>query len=202
MLQVVLFRKSALVSCVFVVGCGASTSLPPTDQYDARFNQYSAIDAQNTSANFTPENAMPSSGSVTYDGVGFVYYKVNGQETDLLGDASIRANFGTDTMSGTVKNFVGGPVVGTGVDDITAYTGNLAMTGEVGTTAAGCNACFAGQVSGTLIGSGDTIRIDSTLLGDFFGAGHESITGFTPNSNTVLVNGVVSTGGAVVVAER
>ena len=201
MLNVALCRRAAVVGCVFLVGCGGSTPVPPIDQYNVYYDQYTAIDARNTNTNFTPENAMPSSGSVTYEGVGFVSYTVNGAATGLLGDAAVRANFGSDAMSGTFKNFVGGPNIGTAQEEISAFAGSLTMTGEIGTLTAGCNACFAGQMSGTLTGSGDTIRIDSAMLGDFYGAGHETIGGFT-TSSTVLVNGVSVTGGANFVAER
>lgn len=145
---------------------------------------------------------MPASGAVTYRGVGFVFYTVNGQESQLLGDASVRANFGTAAMTGTFNNFVGGPDIGTPAEQISAFNGSLGMTGEIGTVAAGCNACFTGQVSGTLTGSGDTVQINSGLLGDFYGASYTSIRGFTLNGNTVLVNGVVAQGGATIVAER
>lgn len=206
MLNVALCRKAAVVSCIFLVGCGSSTPVPPpvspTDQYAARVDQFYAIDAQNVPANFTPENAMPASGAVTYQGVGFVNYTVNGQRSDLLGDASVRADFGNDAMTGTFNDFVGGPGINTPAEEISAFNGSLAMTGEIGTVAAGCNACFAGQLSGTLTGSGDTVQINSGLLGDFYGASYTSITGFTPNGNTVLVNGVVAQGGATIVAER
>jgi hypothetical protein len=201
MLNVVLCRAAAIVSCGVLVGCGSTTPLSPIDQYGVYYDQYTAIDAQNTSANFTPENAMPSSGSVAYDGVSFVTYTANGEETGLLGDATIRANFGTDTMTGSFTNFVGGPNIGTSTEEVSAFGGDLSMTGEIGTVTAGCNACFAGQMSGTLTGSGDTIRINSPILGGFFGAGHELIGGFT-TASTISVNDVPVTGGAKFVAER
>lgn len=202
MLNVANCRRVAVVSCLFLAGCGESTSVPPGEQYSARFDQFFAIDDLNIPANYTPESAMPSSGAVTYTGVGYVFYSDNGQQSDLLGDANVRANFGTAAMTGTLSNFVGGPLIGTSVEDIAVFKGSITITGEIGTVTAGCNACFAGQLSGSLTGQGDTIQMNSTLLGDFYGPGYERIGGFTPNGNTVLVNGVVSNGGVTVVAER
>jgi hypothetical protein len=191
-----------LVLNVPLSACGSGTSVPPDQQYDDRFDRYYELDAVNVSSNFTAESAMPAAGSATYRGVGYVYYTVGGLETNLLGDATIRANFNSDSMSGSLNNFVGGQVIGGSVDNIATYTGQLNMDGEIGTATAGCNACFAGQLMGSLTGQGDSIQVDAALLGHFFGSNGTSITGFTPNTETVLVNGGVTPGGAVFLGER
>ena len=185
-----------------LTGCGGSSSNSPVTQYGVFYDAYNSIDNNNVPANFTPENNMPNSGAVTYSGVGFVFYGVGASETQLLGETNIRANFGNDSLSGTMTNFVGGTGIGTSAEQISGFDGTLSVTGEVGTVAAGCNACLIGNLSGTLQGAGDTVQINSGILGDFYGTAYNSIGGFTPNNTQLNVDGVLTPGGANFVAER
>ena len=191
-----------------LAGCGSSTATSDRDQFEALVARGEAISDRYAPPRLvtTPLN-MPDTGSATYTGVAAVVVETPATMTVLAGEASIVAEFGTNTLSGSMTNFIGvsGPNVENPPDAVldgaTPYAGTLAVTnGTIGSiVASGVSADFAGS----LTGGGNVIVMNGTMIGQFIG--NPNPLGLLMQSNdgtsTTTLNGAVVDGTAGLSAE-
>lgn len=174
----------------FLAACGSST--PPVS-YTSLEDEFVRIDAQFDRfeiGEITDPASLPVNVEITYNGVfGADIPETDGSTTNLLGDVTVAADFGTDTISGTVDKFrdnLGGE-----------YSGTLAIDNGVIDSSVNPRTTFTyladigGSISQDSAGSYD---FDGVLQGDFFGIDNEFVAGradvdVTTPSGTVSLNG-------------
>ncbi len=163
-----------------LAGCsdGNGGSEPPpsvTDAgYDVAFDEAVALFDEATAAGLTPLDALPTSGSATYDGVmyldtGFVEPGPDG-DNELLGDLRIGIDFGNprDAVTGRVTDFVD--------EDDQRYAGTLTLSN--GDLAPREDPVLIADMDGTLTApDGTDYAIEADLGADFFGEDHEFVVG-------------------------
>lgn len=113
------------------------------------------ISCLNTLNQTTPAQ-MPAVGTATYAGfITGTFDPAPGSTDDILGDATLTADFGAGTVAGNMTNFTSSNGV--------AMSGSLALTnGVIGTNT------FTSTVGGTLGYGTDTVTIASTTAGGIF----------------------------------
>jgi len=137
-------RFVPLLVLVGLVGLAACDSVV-TDQTDAEARTELAVEYNRQSALFgslaaVPDDSLIATGTATYDGVTRIVVDTP-QTTEVLGEARIAVNFGTDRVAAQFGNFYGrangGAVVGwtettpvsaTGVIDVTQPGGQFIQT--------------------------------------------------------------------------
>lgn len=110
------------------------------------------------SSSLTQVGRVPASGTATYDGVA-VY-----NDGQMVSDAQLRANFGTDRITANMTNF-------------TYYTGQT-LSGSLNMTDGRITGNrFAGTVNGTVTGPGGSGTIIGDLDGGFVGSTAQGAVG-------------------------
>lgn len=138
---------------------------------------------------------MPTSGTARYDGYGLLSATSSPDDVAVIGTATVNANFASNTLSGTVGDFVG-------QDDENVdqrFSGSIALTnGIIGVgTASGIEMDY----SGVLEGNDDSIVVDGVMTGAFAGTGAAGIAAIAENE-LMFLNGDATTGTFIVVGER
>ena len=152
----------------FTVPTPLFSDIPPG--FDSRATLFedatAALDARSNTAFIGPDviEGIPDSGEVDFLGLLYVNAATPGTATELYGQANLTANFGSQTMTGTLSDFFG--VDRTGTED--AYSGSLAVTGGViGKPALAQVNDFAFDYAGTLTGNGEDVTLEGTVDGKF-----------------------------------
>lgn len=168
---------AALAGCSDGSTSGNGGSEPPpvtAAGFDVAFDEAVALFEEATDAGFTPPEALPTSGSATYDGVmyldtGFVEPGPDGNH-ELLGDLRIGIDFGNpqDAVTGRVTDFVD--------EDDQRYAGTLTLSN--GDLALTDDPALVADMDGTLTApDGTDYDIEAGLGADFYGEDHEFVVG-------------------------
>jgi hypothetical protein len=141
---------------------------------------------------------MPNTGSATY--TGYATLLVNSpNDTALVGDARIEADFTNSTLNGNLTNFVG-TVDGDGYDD---FSGSIALKdGEIGATTA---SSLTADIKGSLSNDEDLVTVNGGVVGNFRTDGELNAAGLTAldtSSTEFTVNGQSYGGDLGIVAIR
>ncbi len=146
---------------------------------------------------------LPTTGSATYEGTALIALDApaGGVASELIGDASIVADFEAATVSGQADGFYG--TVNGG--DVAAFEGTIFVSqGTVDSSNVG-NDQIAADVNGTLSGGGDTLVVDGAVAGNFLGdplllnEAPEALSLATDDATTFRLNGEDVTGGMEVI---
>jgi hypothetical protein len=105
---------------------------------------------------------LPVSGQATYDGTAVVALDTS-VPTELIGVASVTANFATDRITGNMTGFVGAIDGGEVVD----YDGNLTISN--GIIAVRSSDYVDVRVDGALVAGDDVLDVNAELNGNFYG---------------------------------
>lgn len=110
---------------------------------------------------------LPAEGSATYDGTALIALNApagGGVASELIGTATVTADFAAATVSGNADGFYG-TVNGS---EVGAYEGELFLSmGGIDTSGTGNQ--VTADANGVLQGGGDTLVIDGTVTGNFLG---------------------------------
>ena len=122
----------------------------------------------------TSASAVPTSGSVSYQGVaGFVYDEpvvVGSTYYDLLADVQITASFASNTVTGSISQF---------------NSPEGAVSGTVPVTDGVISGGFvAANATGTIVDGGTVVALDLDMAGVFRGDQAQAITGSANGSYT------------------
>lgn len=144
---------------------------------------------------------VPTSGSATYSGtLGGVAMLPSGigDPATFLGNADVTANFATNTMSGSARDFIG--TTGGLNSQLTRYSGTVAITsGDFG----GANRSdVTANASGSLTSTGGTFSFDGPIEGDFVGANAEGLRMTSGTTGFVRLDSTNVVGGLELVTER
>jgi hypothetical protein len=146
---------------------------------------------------------LPTTGSATYEGTALIAMDAptGGVASELIGDASIVADFEAATVSGQADGFYG--TVNGG--DVAAFEGTIFVSqGTIDSSNVG-NDQIAADVNGTLSGGGDTLVVDGAVAGNFLGdplllnEAPEALSLATDDTTTFRLNGEDVTGGIEVI---
>jgi hypothetical protein len=145
---------------------------------------------------------MPNRGGATYDGYSTISINPGtSRNTALVGEATLRADFGNGSITGTLDDFVGQVNGGT----IQEYAGSIGIRdGEIGEVRAeNLTADIKGAVS---VAGGDSVAINGGIEGRFRDDGARNAAALTAVDTAATqfrVNNVLQSGGTVnIVAER
>lgn len=146
---------------------------------------------------------LPVSGSATYEGTALIALDAptGGAASELIGDASIVADFEAATVTGQADGFHG--TVNGG--DVAAFEGTVFLSqGAIDSSNVG-NDQIAADVNGTLSGGGDTLVVDGAVAGNFLGdplllnEAPEALSLATDDATTFRLNGADVTGGMEII---
>lgn len=181
-----------------LAGCGGSYEEDLLDQAQAYDNRVARVNAMTPSG---PKVVDKTTGSANFTGNALIVAGSEYDRTVLVGDANVRVNFDNqNAINGSITN-VGG-VAGaneyiSGSGSIDQYSGSVNLNN--GTIGSGNQ--FSVDYTGTLRGNGDTINMDGTMYGNFFG--NPNIRALDARGlDPALVNGYYEYVGVRVVAER
>ncbi|MGL4309126.1 MAG: hypothetical protein ACRCSU_01465 [Paracoccaceae bacterium] len=138
---------------------------------------------------------MPVSGTARYNGYGLLTANSSPDDVAVIGTATVDANFASNTLSGTVGDFVG-------QDDENVdqrFSGNIALTN--GIIGFGSASGIEMDYSGVLEGNEDRIVVDGIMTGAFAGTGATGIAVIAENDPMTL-NGGTTLGTFIVIGER
>lgn len=110
---------------------------------------------------------LPTEGSATYDGTALIALDApagGGAASELIGTATLTADFVAATVSGSADGFYG--TVNGG--EVGAYEGELFLS-MGGINATGTGNQITADADGVLQGAGNTLVIDGTVTGNFLG---------------------------------
>ncbi|NDV01122.1 transferrin-binding protein-like solute binding protein [Pseudoroseicyclus tamaricis] len=181
------FLIGGAAALFMLAGCSGQISV--ATQYAEDLEDAEAMRDLVENTGETPPSAMPTSGSATYTGWTALNIDTAPEESYLLGETALTANFADSTISGSASNFLGRDSEG-GYDD---YDGQILYTeGSI----LGSGVVF--DADGTLTGNDDTLVIDGTVTGVFQGnpvIGIDAVAG-TANGGplTVMVDGDPTSG--------
>jgi uncharacterized protein (DUF2345 family) len=200
-------RRAILLALVTVAACEEfSFSDPATTEDEA----YLALQAETLALRDATEFLavtdavdLPNTGSATYEGTALIALDApaGGVASELIGDASIVADFEAATVSGQADGFYG--TVNGG--DVAAFEGTIFVSqGAIDSSNVG-NDQIAADVNGTLSGGGDTLVVDGAVAGNFLGdplllnEAPEALSLATDDATTFRLNGEDVTGGMEVI---
>jgi hypothetical protein len=171
--------------------------------------QNAMVNNLNALSNSTYKAMQQQTGTATYNGYARVVMTTPTTPIELLGLATLDANFSTETISGNLTSFAGN-YQNTTTTPITvkspqvAYTGSIAVTNGCIGTANGCAATrpnqFVADFSGTLTGQGNTLGLTGGMAGDFKGSPVIQGIEAAANSGAPTLNGVNTTGSLTIAA--
>lgn len=197
----------AVAGLAVLAGCEEfSFSDPATTEEEA----YLALQAETLALRDTTELLavtdavdLPVSGSATYEGTALIALDATsgGAASELIGDASIVADFEAATISGQADGFYGTVDGG----DVAAFEGTIFVSqGTIDSSNSGADQ-IAADVNGTLSGGGDTLVVDGAVAGNFLGdplllnEAPEAVALGTDDATTFRLNGEGVTGGMEVI---
>lgn len=174
--------------------------LTETDlEYTDRFDDYQALAADVAALPLTSAARMATIGSATYTGAAAIELDTAGPDSTLIGDATMFADFGGDSIRGRLDNFVG-VVNGQTARD---YNGALLVTGgDLGVGVLPSQ--FGANVDGTLFGS-DVIDVNGSIIGNFRDEPVRNVaalSAFTSGGTAFTLNGAPVGGIMSIVADR
>lgn len=157
-----------LATSGLLAACGGDSTSPFEAKIDAAANVVQNPVFGETFENYTDPATLPTSGSASYDGYIGAFI---GDETQVVGDFDMTANFATSTIDATASNFVDQNDASYG-GTLTDYSSAIDPTADTST-----DFTFAIAMDGTISGPDGTSEIDVTLLGDFFGDNYSGAAG-------------------------
>ncbi len=202
-------RKMAIgagLAILTLTGCEEFTFTEETttaeDSYLALQDDTTAIRSQLDLLDTTDIASLPLTGTATYDGTALIALTTPTRDSELIGNASITADFATDILSGQMGGFYGS------IDDgeVEAFDGNITISkGLIDRTD---TTVIDAKVDGTLVGSTDVLDVNATLNGNFLGEptfldeAPDGIELSATDTSVFTLNGDVVTGGMDVVGLR
>lgn len=164
---------AALAVVGAVAGCSDSVDEILRPDYEDLADEYDALDEASDDLAIVDPALLPLSGGATYDGV--MVLSTNGEDglpSDLAGDMTLRADFGDDSLSGSVVDVV--------TDDDDRLEGSLVIAnGEIDRDDDLEDFyTYAFDVDGVLTeDDGSDLRVSATGAGDFLGRDHRTVVG-------------------------
>ncbi len=154
----------AAVATLALGGCNGPIEFSPeTTRYLNLLSDASTLQDDVAALAATPTVDVPIAGTASYDGTALIVTEAL-PRTQLVGVAALEANFGANTIAGSMDDFHG--IVDGG--SIRAFDGELLLSnGQIIRLPV---QSLAADVTGTLTGGGDTVVVDASLLGNFRGA--------------------------------
>jgi hypothetical protein len=142
---------------------------PTTDEQAYLALQQETLALQDATGNLdvTPVADLPVVGSATYEGTARIALDplAGGTGSELIGEASITADFETATLTGQADGLYG--TVNGG--EVTSFDGTLFLSeGAIDAGGEGGDQIGA-NLNGTLSGGGDTLVVDGGVTGNFLG---------------------------------
>jgi hypothetical protein len=190
------------LAVTFLAGCDGSTLATGERDYDSVAQAYDDMRADVLAMPVSSFRTMPTTGTATYDGYSTISINPGtSRNTALVGDATLRADFGNGSLTGTLDNFIGQVNGGT----IQDYAGSIDIRdGEIGVVRAeNLTADIKGAVS---VPGGDSVAVNGGIEGRFRDDGVRNaaaLTAVDTASTDFRVNGLLQSGGTVnIVAER
>ncbi|SMY10379.1 hypothetical protein LOM8899_04555 [Flavimaricola marinus] len=138
---------------------------------------------------------LSTSGSASYRGVLSVITSIDSETTQIIGQASLGVNFSTDSISGSVDNFLS--------DTDQQYQGQLSLEqGNIDRTAnVDREFAFSSDISGSLQASDEApMTVTGQLFGDFYDDG-EKILGIVIATTTVNGQTTDANSGAFILSQ-
>ena len=178
---------------------------PTTDEQAFLALQQETLALQDATGNLdvTPVADLPVVGSATYEGTARIALDplAGGTGSELIGEASITADFETATLTGQADGFYG--TVNGG--EVTSFGGTLFLSeGAIDASRAGGDQIGA-NLNGTLSGGGDTLVVDGGVTGNFLGdppllnEPPEALLLETTDETGIRLNGDTVTGGVQII---
>ncbi|MGZ9809994.1 hypothetical protein ACXN5S_05980 [Pseudoroseicyclus sp. H15] len=171
----------ALAAALALGACSGQVGI--ATQYGDDLAEATALIDRVEEAAPTAPSAMPTSGQATYTGWTGIGIETAPQETYLLGETELTADFAAGSLAGRAGNFLGRDAE----NRFDTYDGEILFTG--GTITGNLGAVDA---DGTLTGNGSTITVDAEMDGFFQG---------NPLFGIYLASGVDFTGPLVVTVD-
>lgn len=206
------FRTALLGAMLLnVSACGGAGTTNNVAGFDDRVDAHRAMAARLDARSATVRSVMPAAGQATFDGFATLAIDpVTGADIDLIGDATLTANFGAGTMTGQVRNLESASTAIAGVIDI-GESMSIIGDDEDDNLTNRANDWLA-TYRGALTIGGDRYAPEGTLTGQFIGTrsnparGQSVIRGITGRDDDgyAVVNGRVEEVPAVleIVAEN
>ncbi len=190
---------SALVALT-LAGCdSAGDDFDDTSDFARRLDANSDLAAAVADMPLSSASEVPDSGSATYDGYASMAIDTPSEETSLIGDARLVADFGDDDLRGRLDNFEGSVNGGR----VREYDGFLTVSdGDLRVASA---SGIGANVGGVIQGNGDVIGVDGSVFGTFRsddGRDVAAITAVTASGTDFTYNGEDRDGLMTIVAER
>jgi hypothetical protein len=207
--HMVTMTRSALGLAILAMATGcdefAFDDPPTTDEqaYLALQQETQALQDATGDLAVTPVADLPVVGSATYEGTARIALDppAGGTGSELIGEASITADFETATLTGQADGFYG--TVNGG--DVTSFDGTLFLSeGAIDASGAGGDQIGA-SLNGTLSGGGDTLVVDGGVTGNFLGdplllnEPPEALLLETTDDTGIRLNGDIVTGGVQII---
>lgn len=151
------------LSAIGLAGCEGFEFLDPAAvEYRALQDETRALRSSINGLPVTPAIDIPLSGTARYDGTALIALQTL-VPSELIGTASITADFARDTVSGSMTDFHGTVSGGR----VTAFEGELAISKGVIDVVPEHD--ITAKVDGRLTGGSNTLDVDATLEGNFLG---------------------------------
>jgi len=207
--HMVTMTRSALGLAILAMATGcdefAFDDPPTTDEqaYLALQQETQALQDATGDLAVTPVADLPVVGSATYEGTARIALDppAGGTGSELIGEASITADFETATLTGQADGFYG--TVNGG--DVTSFDGTLFLSeGAIDASGAGGDQIGA-SLNGTLSGGGDTLVVDGGVTGNFLGdplllnEPPAALLLETTDDTGIRLNGDIVTGGVQII---
>lgn len=159
-----MIRSWMAAALLAAAGCsGASVGMDPAERYADLADRNAAMARRVNAEPVTGLLDMPVTGAARYDGHAVLTMGA-ADETKLIGDAALVAEFGLDRISGTVGNMVGSLDGGA----IQALDGELRIRN--GDLRAGSPSRFTADIAGVLTGrESGVVGVDGSIFGNFRG---------------------------------
>ena len=178
---------------------------PTTDEQAFLALQQETLALQDATGNLdvTPVADLPVVGSATYEGTARIALDplAGGTGSELIGEASITADFETATLTGQADGFYG--TVNGG--EVTSFGGTLFLSeGAIDASRAGGDQIGA-NLNGTLSGGGNTLVVNGGITGNFLGDPPllnelpEALLLETTDETGIRLNGDTVTGGVQII---
>lgn len=184
-------RRGWMVALAAVgVMAGCSDSLDDQAGYDALADEFDDLLDASEGVDFTDPATLPGSGSATYDGVmGLSTDGSDGLPSDMVGEMTLRADFGADSLSGSVQN------VSTSSDE--GLDGSLAISDGAIDRDVDLEEDYTYDfdLAGTLTDDdGTDLEVSAVGVGDFLGDDFQQATGtvsgvLSSDAGTSLLDG-------------